>query len=195
MFLFSEECVAPSLPNGQVTGSGDARSWTGTFSCDPGFVLVTRAQLKCRDGVWSDPAPPACTGQHHTRCPVSRYRHQELIVAHVKRTTGVTIIPEPGYRSHIAQSWRKWAPHISCLPGMWNRLLNFYLAYQQCKFFSVSHCHYRHVGHRQTNVLTKLSSTHELATADRKILFISPHHHPINDQIELLSASLIMIKW
>ena len=35
----------------------------------------------------------------------------------------------------------------------------------------------------------------ELATANRKnVLFISPHHHPINDQIELLSASLIMIK-
>lgn len=58
---FAEDCVAPELPNGQVTGSGDTRSWTGTFSCDPGFVLVTRAQLKCRDGVWSDPAPPACT--------------------------------------------------------------------------------------------------------------------------------------
>ena len=99
----------------------------GLRAGDPG-----PAQVQGRSVEWPR-APRLHRSASHT---VSRSLYQELItLTHVKRTTGVTIIPEPGYRSHAAQSWRKWAPHISCLPGMWNRLLNFYLAYQQCKFF------------------------------------------------------------
>ena len=52
---------------------------------------------------------------------------------------------------------RKWASQISCFPRMWNRLFNFYAAYQQCTFsvltVSLLSC-WITVGHRQTNVLS-----------------------------------------
>ena len=54
----------PSLANGEVEGAGDAASWTGTFSCHPSFALVGSTTLKCRNGQWSSPRKPVCTGQY-----------------------------------------------------------------------------------------------------------------------------------
>ena len=56
----------PSLANGEVEGAGDAASWTGTFSCHPSFALVGSSTLKCRNGQWSSPRKPVCTGQYST---------------------------------------------------------------------------------------------------------------------------------
>jgi hypothetical protein len=64
-----EECVPPVLEHGTaVTGGGgapsDRRLWAGRLICDPGYLLVGAASLKCRDGVWSSQVPK-CTGTDH----------------------------------------------------------------------------------------------------------------------------------
>lgn len=85
----------------------------------------------------------------------------------VKRT-GVTIISEPGYRSHAAPSRRKWAPHISCLRGVkW--IVQFLFVLSTMHIFLCYNNHYRHVGHRQTTVLSKLSSTHHHVSSRQQI--------------------------
>ena len=39
-FFLKGSCEAPEVENGEVSGKGDANSWTGTFSCKNGFTLV-----------------------------------------------------------------------------------------------------------------------------------------------------------
>ena len=56
-FLFSANCEKPSFPHGLTDGTGDSTSWTGTFSCLPGFTLVGNIALKCRGGQWSGDIP------------------------------------------------------------------------------------------------------------------------------------------
>ena len=56
-FLFSANCETPSLPHGILDGTGASTSWTGTFSCLPGFTLVGNIALKCRGGQWSGDIP------------------------------------------------------------------------------------------------------------------------------------------
>ena len=40
-----------------MEGTGDGRSWTGVFSCLPGYSLVGSRTLKCRNGQWSSSVP------------------------------------------------------------------------------------------------------------------------------------------
>lgn len=51
------ECVAPVVTEGEVTGAGDGRLWTGSVRCVTGHSLVGSATLKCRDGQWSGEIP------------------------------------------------------------------------------------------------------------------------------------------
>jgi len=53
-------CETPSVLHGLVDGKGDTSSWTGTFSCQPGYTLVGHTRLKCRGGQWSGDIP-VCT--------------------------------------------------------------------------------------------------------------------------------------
>jgi len=53
----ADECIQPTLANGHIVGDGDDRSWTGTFHCDPGYILVGSTRLKCRYGQWSSNFP------------------------------------------------------------------------------------------------------------------------------------------
>ncbi len=80
-----EKCVPPVLEHGTVvtasggdphgggdpsggrdpSGGGDPRGgdlWVGHFACDPGYLLVGAASLKCRAGTWSSQTPK-CTGR------------------------------------------------------------------------------------------------------------------------------------
>jgi hypothetical protein len=67
-FFFAEggKCVPPVLEHGTVmTGGGDPSGgdlWVGHFACDPGYLLVGAASLKCRAGTWSSQTPK-CTGR------------------------------------------------------------------------------------------------------------------------------------
>ncbi len=81
-----EKCVPPELEHGTVVtaGGGDPSGgrdpsggggrdpsggdlWVGHFACDPGYLLVGAASLKCRAGTWSSQTPK-CTG----RCTVKK---------------------------------------------------------------------------------------------------------------------------
>ena len=64
--LTLDDCVPPSLSNGDVYGEGDDSSWTGEFKCKPGFALVGSSRLKCRNGQWSG-SIPACAGSTKVR--------------------------------------------------------------------------------------------------------------------------------
>ena len=56
----AEECEVPSLEHGEVSGTGDSMSWTGKFTCQPGYSLVGSKTVKCRRGQWSS-SIPVCT--------------------------------------------------------------------------------------------------------------------------------------
>ena len=58
--LSPDDCEVPSLESGSVHGTGDASSWTGMFSCLPGYSLVGSKTMKCRGGQWSS-SVPVCT--------------------------------------------------------------------------------------------------------------------------------------
>ena len=64
--LFLDECIQPTLANGHIVGDGDDRSWTGTFHCDPGYILVGSTRLKCRYGQWSSNFP-VCSGNENIK--------------------------------------------------------------------------------------------------------------------------------
>ena len=49
--------MAPVVTEGEVTGAGDGRLWTGSVRCLTGHSLVGSATLKCRDGQWSGEIP------------------------------------------------------------------------------------------------------------------------------------------
>ncbi len=49
-------------PSGIGDPSGGGDLWVGHFACDPGYLLVGAASLKCRAGTWSSQTPK-CTGR------------------------------------------------------------------------------------------------------------------------------------
>jgi len=75
--VIAGSCEAPEVENGEVSGKGDANSWTGTFSCKNGFALVGDRRLKCRKGAWSS-APPLCAGGNCDSSLIPQVEHARL---------------------------------------------------------------------------------------------------------------------
>jgi len=75
--VIAGSCEPPEVENGEVSGKGDANSWTGTFSCKNGFALVGDRRLKCRKGAWSS-APPLCAGGNCDSSLIPQVEHARL---------------------------------------------------------------------------------------------------------------------
>ena len=61
LFPVADSCTPEKVENGKVL---ELNKGTWKIECDPGYSLVGRSIIKCRNNLWSTSKFPSCTGKN-----------------------------------------------------------------------------------------------------------------------------------